>query len=152
MGQRTITYDDINGQSIATTTIRFSVDDDFLEIDLSDEHADDFTKALAPFVAAARSYSPATSARKPGMSKDERNAITEWAKTVGIDIAPRGRIASDIVARFKAAQEAEGHATVEQIEQAMEAAEKSTETPAEEPEKEPEAVTTSTASGRSRRK
>jgi hypothetical protein len=148
--QKTLVFDDMDGETIATTTIRFSIDDDFLEIDLSDGHADEFTKAMAPFVAAARTYSPATSARKPGMSKDERAAIVEWAATQGIEIAPRGRIASDIVEKFKAAQDAEDHATVEQIEKAIEAGEKSTETaPVEKPET-PAGEPTSTGRGRRR--
>jgi hypothetical protein len=146
--QRTITFDDLDGTTEATETIRFSIGDDFLEIDLSTEHADDFTKALAPYVAAARPYSPAKSVSKPSMSKEERQAIVEWAATQGIEVAPRGRISSDIVAKFKAAQDAEDHATVEQIEKAIEAGEESTKT---EPEEAPETPAAPT-SGRGRRR
>jgi hypothetical protein len=144
--QKTLVFDDMDGETIATTTIRFSIDDDFLEIDLSDGHADEFTKAMSPFVAAARTYSPATSARKPGMSKEERSSIVEWAATQGIEIAPRGRIASDIVDKFKAAQEEAGHATVEK---AMEAGEQSAETA---PDQEPETPAEPTSQPRSRRR
>ncbi len=157
--QKTITFDDLDGTTEATTTIRFSVDDDFMEIDLSDQNADKFTQAMAPFIAAARTYSPATSARKPGMSKEERQAITEWAATQGIEIAPRGRIASDIVEKFKAAQTANDHATVEQIEKAIEAGEKLTETPAKPEETpvegeggDPTSATEAPTTGRGRRK
>lgn len=52
--------DDIDG-SPATTTIEFSVGGKNYVIDLSDQHADEFNKALAPYIEHAR-HAPANRA------------------------------------------------------------------------------------------
>lgn len=143
--QRTITFDDLDGESIATETIRFSIGDDFMELDLSSEHADEFTAALAPFVKAARPYSPAKASTTRGqLNAAERQELMTWAADNGIEVSPRGRIASSVVEQWRAVKNApkpeEEHASVEAINAAIEAGEKLTEeTPASD---EPTSVTT----------
>lgn len=104
--KRTITFDDIDGESEATETIVFSIGDEQWEIDLSTEHADEFTKAVSPYVEAARPYSPAKAAPvKAALTKDERAQLITWAAANGVEVSPRGRVASEIVTRWKASLE-----------------------------------------------
>jgi hypothetical protein len=59
--------DDIDRRSEATTTVKFSVDDRRYELDLTDEHASEFSEAMKPYIRAARVKS--RPGRKPATSK-----------------------------------------------------------------------------------
>ena len=153
--QRTITFDDLDGTSEASETIRFSIGDEFLEIDLSTEHADQFTAALAPYIAVARPYSPAKATTTKGqLSAPERQELMAWAAENSIEVSPRGRIASSIVEQWRAAKNApqEEHASEEVLNAVIKAGEEATsaETPAEESPEIPEQPTSAPAKGRRR--
>ena len=110
--------DDIDG-SPATATIKFTFDGQNYIIDLSEQHADEFNKALAPYIEHARRARRApANKRKPRSSseaariKRQRNAqIRAWALENGVTVSKRGQLSQDIVAAYEtahAAQTSEG--------------------------------------------
>jgi|1186.fasta_scaffold171999_1 hypothetical protein len=94
-----------NGQ-----TVRFSLDKQDYEIDLTNEHADELREALARYVAVARktgSDRPAR-ARRTGPSRSSRSdvsptAVREWAKVNGVQVSARGRVPQRVIDQFRAA-------------------------------------------------
>jgi Lsr2 len=109
MARETVTrlVDDLDG-GVAHETVRFGLDGQQYEIDLSSKNAKKLRNELAIFVehgsrVSARGASPA---RRGGRSSpqvahpDQNRAIREWAVAKGYDIAPRGRIKQEIVDAF----------------------------------------------------
>ena len=105
MAQRTqvLYVDDIDG-SEAEGTVRFGFGGTDYEIDLNKEHADQFTEAVSPFIAAARKVS---SSRKPAKgartARHDLSDVRAWARNQGIKVSTRGRIPADVLARYHAA-------------------------------------------------
>jgi hypothetical protein len=122
--------DDINGAEITDDSgerINFSVRGVDYQIDLSAANVAKFEKALAPYLDAAtrvggrrartqKVTEPSTRAAKSGTSrgrgkragkgassKEQLAAIREWAQQNGYDVAARGRIKSEIVEAYHAA-------------------------------------------------
>lgn len=106
--------DDIDG-SPATTTIEFSVGGKNYSIDLSDQHADEFNKALAPYIEHAR-HAP-TNKRKARKSRSSSEAsrikrqksaqIRAWALEKGITVAKRGMLNQSVIDAYEAAHVAQ---------------------------------------------
>lgn len=105
--------DDIDG-SPATTTIEFTFDGKNYVIDLSEQHADEFNEALAPYIEHARRArrGPANK-RKPRSSseaariKRQKNAeIRAWALENGVTVSKRGQLGQDTIAAYEAAHAA----------------------------------------------
>jgi hypothetical protein len=99
--------DDIDG-SEAAGTVRFGLDGAHYEIDLSAAHAEELRTALSRYAAAARRAGgparPATrSGRKAAVNGINNTEIREWARTEGIEVKERGRIPSEVIAKFRAA-------------------------------------------------
>lgn len=98
--------DDLDG-SEAAETIKFGLDGYSYEIDLSNKNASKLRNALQVYVdhgtrvssrsAAARSTG---GRRAAGAERDQNKAIRAWAIRKGYDVAPRGRIRSDIVEAY----------------------------------------------------
>jgi hypothetical protein len=99
MVARQILYDDLDN-SEGASTVRFSVEDQAFEIDLSDTNAERLARALEPFVRVARPVG------KKSADNGESALIREWAARNGIELSPKGRIPSDIVTQYRAAQAA----------------------------------------------
>ena len=102
MAQRTqvLYVDDIDG-SEAVGTVRFGVDGTEYEIDLNKAHTDEFTKALGPFIAAARRVSASRRASRGSRSaRHDQSAVRAWARAQGIKVSDRGRIPADVLARY----------------------------------------------------
>lgn len=108
--------DDIDG-SPATTTIEFGVGGKNYIIDLSEQHADEFNKALAPYIEHARHAhrAPANKrkARKSRSSseaarvKRQKNAeIRAWALENDVSVSKRGQLGQDTIAAYEAAHAA----------------------------------------------
>ncbi|WP_092916177.1 histone-like nucleoid-structuring protein Lsr2 [Agrococcus baldri] len=100
--------DDFSGDSISDgegRTVRFAFDGAEYEIDLSNEHVEEFSNVLERYVRASRRVSGrrktggASAARNGGNS--ETAAIREWAESQGIKVASRGRISADIVEQYR---------------------------------------------------
>ena len=105
--------DDIDG-SPATTTIEFSVGGKNYIIDLSEQHADEFNKALAPYIEHARrarrgpaNKRKARSSSEAARIKRQRNAeIRTWALENGVTVSKRGQLGQDTIAAYEAARAA----------------------------------------------
>jgi hypothetical protein len=101
-----ILIDDIDGNE-ADETVRFGLDGVQYEIDLSEEHASELRSALAEYVGAAR-RSNSSKQQRPSAPSPSRNQeaaqIREWAKENGYNVSSRGRVNSEIVEAYRAAQ------------------------------------------------
>ncbi len=109
MAQRiqTLVIDDIDGGE-AEGTVRFGLDGAEYEIDLSAGNAEALRKALARYVEAARRAPgaprrPSRNGRRAGGNELNSTEVREWAKAQGIDVKDRGRVAADLIVKFKAA-------------------------------------------------
>ena len=104
----TLLTDDIDGGE-ADRTVEFGLDGVNYTIDLSEKNAGKLRKALDPFlnaatrvgrsnvVSPARRSSPASTGRA---SRDQNQAIREWANKNGFEVSERGRIPSHIVEAY----------------------------------------------------
>ena len=109
----TLLTDDLDG-SEADRTIEFSLDGVNYAIDLSDKNAGKLRKALEPYIAAGTRVGRAgVQRRSPGRgradgavmrsSRDQNQAIREWAASNGHELSSRGRIPASIVEEFNKA-------------------------------------------------
>jgi len=85
--------DDLDGGP-ADTTVAFGLDGGSYEIDLSARNAAALRDALAQYVGAARKVGRGGRGR-PGSAGDTAK-IREWAKSQGMAVSERGRVAADI--------------------------------------------------------
>jgi hypothetical protein len=96
--------DDLDG-SEAAETIKFSFDGKSYEIDLSKSNAKILRGALRPFTEHARS----SRRTRKGQGRTKKTGthdpaeVRAWAKAHRVKVAPRGRIAADVVERWRAA-------------------------------------------------
>jgi hypothetical protein len=102
--------DDLDG-SEAAETVTFGMDGVNYEIDLSTGNAERLRDALAPYVGGARKVG-GTRARRGGRAAGrpassapsvDTNSVREWARSNGYQVADRGRIRSDVIAAYHAA-------------------------------------------------
>jgi hypothetical protein len=102
--------DDFDGTE-AAETIRFGLDGKSYEIDLSKANANELRRTLRPYIDRSRvsrrsgAARGAKSAGRRGPSRRsegyDRAEVRAWAKANRIKVAPRGRIANDIVERWR---------------------------------------------------
>jgi hypothetical protein len=88
-----------------TETIRFSLDGAAYEIDLCAAHAAQLRDAFATYVGSARRAGRVSSGpgrRKVATGVDPA-AVRAWAKSNGIKVSERGRVAADVIERYTAA-------------------------------------------------
>ena len=101
--------DDIDG-SQAAETVRFAVDGQTYEIDLSVEHAQRLRQSLGEFIAAARRTGRGAGGSRPGRRpagqprEVEPSVVRAWAAENGVAVSPRGRVPQDVLAKYRAAQ------------------------------------------------
>jgi hypothetical protein len=105
--------DDLDGsQSKDISTVTFGLDGATYEIDLTEANADNLRKSLEEFAAHARrtggrlkrgtaSASPSGSATG---SREQAQAVREWARRNGYEVSNRGRIPVSLTEAFEAAQ------------------------------------------------
>ncbi len=101
-----ILIDDID-EGEADETVRFGLDGVQYEIDLSEKHASELRSALSEYVSAARRSGQGKPQRSsaPSPSRNQEAAqIREWAKENGYNVSSRGRVNSEIVEAYRAAQ------------------------------------------------
>lgn len=101
-----ILVDDIDGGE-ADETVRFGLDGAQYEIDLSQARASELRSALADYVGAARRSNQSKQQRSsapPASRNQEAAQIRAWAKENGHTVSSRGRVNSDIVEAYRAAQ------------------------------------------------
>jgi|SRR3954466_10789299 hypothetical protein len=103
----TLLTDDLDGGE-ADRTVEFGLDGVNYTIDLSEKNAGKLRKALDPFLNSAtrvgrtpaspvRRTAPASTGRA---SRDQNQAIREWANKNGYEVSERGRIPSHIVEAY----------------------------------------------------
>jgi hypothetical protein len=113
--QTTVRFiDDLDG-SEASGTFDFSLEGRNYQIDLSDENAAKLREALTPFIDAARKAGGRSGGRgrsqrqsalteKPARSsREETQAIREWARQNGHQVSDRGRIPKSVLEAYQAA-------------------------------------------------
>lgn len=103
--------DDFDGTE-AAETIAFSFDGKAYEIDLSKANASELRRIFKPYIEHARAVKAPTRRSRTlgsrgkkasgGRSVDQA-AVRAWAKAHRIKVAPRGRIANDVVERWRKA-------------------------------------------------
>ena len=110
---QTILIDDIDS-SEAQETVTFSLDGKDYEIDLTTAHATELRDSLAKFVDASRKIG--RNGQTAGAKRSGRKApvaadatpnpaeVREWAKSQGIEVSDRGRVANELVVKFQAAK------------------------------------------------
>ena len=116
MAQRTVVQltDDLDGKPILDgkgETIRFSLDRQDYEIDLTDKNAKALRAACAASVPPARRTAGGTRRGRgrsgrtgAGAARDyDPKAVRVWAESQGIQVSQRGRVPADLVAKFQAA-------------------------------------------------
>jgi hypothetical protein len=118
VAKKTLIVDDLTGEVGARTrTLRFDGTD--YEIDLTDASFAELRSLLKPYLRAARQVggqiAPGTRRGRPsGSSSDERTrrpaagptdaaVIRAWARSVGMPVTERGRVAPDVRAAWEAA-------------------------------------------------
>jgi hypothetical protein len=104
--------DDLDG-SKADRTVRFGYDGVSYEIDLNKKNATALSKALAPFIDAARKAPTgirrgAQPGRRPRSAaatsrRSDLAEVREWARTNGYDVSDRGRIPATVRQAYDAA-------------------------------------------------
>lgn len=103
--------DDIDGGDIdddKVNVIKFGWGGQDYSIDLRTENADAFREAIGPYLLAATKVTAGTkrkSARKSAgnSSSSETKLIREWATNNGYTVSGRGRIPTDILEAYRAA-------------------------------------------------
>ncbi|GAA1888532.1 histone-like nucleoid-structuring protein Lsr2 [Williamsia serinedens] len=105
--------DDIDGKVLEEfETVRWSLDGKQYEFDTSPKHAQQFRDSLTKYVEASRAVSgnrggrraaAATSGTGGTRSKEQTQAIRDWANSNGFEVSDRGRIPINVVEAFEAA-------------------------------------------------
>jgi hypothetical protein len=100
--------DDLDGTPLEEgegKQITFSIEGRAYEIDLSEENANKFYEALAPFVNVARpagSAAPRAGRRTTRASSDvDLAAVRRWARENGHTVSDRGRVPATIIDAYK---------------------------------------------------
>ena len=109
MARETFTrlVDDIDGGE-AHETVRFGLDGQSYEIDLSSKNANKLRTALGPYLESGNRLSGRSGAavgRRRGTGtaradREQNQAIRDWAIRKGFEVAPRGRIRQEIVDEY----------------------------------------------------
>jgi len=115
MAQKTVVQliDDLDGTSSnSIDTVTFGLDGVTYEIDLSEGNAGKLRDRLAEFIDSARRTggrakrstgpSASRSTNGSGRSREQTQAIREWARNNDWEISDRGRIPADIIEAFEA--------------------------------------------------
>lgn len=114
MAQKTVVtlIDDLDGTSSGSIqTVEFGLDGVTYEIDLNDGNAGKLRDHLEGFIGSARRTGGrvkrglATNGARPagsGRSREQTQAIREWAKRNNWEISDRGRIPAEIIEAFEA--------------------------------------------------
>lgn len=102
-----VVQDDLDGTEGATT-VKFGLDGRSYEIDLSEKNEKALRKALEKYLGAATQVAktPATGGRQKygtGPARRDTKHIREWLRGQGVEISDRGRIPTDLMQRYEAA-------------------------------------------------
>lgn len=90
--------DDIDG-SKADVTIKYSFEGSNYEIDLTDDHAEDFREHMQEWLDRSRRVGVASNSQRAANSKTGK--IREWARSQGIEVPTRGRLSEEILKAYE---------------------------------------------------
>lgn len=128
----TVVRDDLDNTLLADKTVQFSWDGVDFEIDLTNEHLDQFADDMTNWVTVARKVKRSQKRRTPAVPVNtdrqqvppipakedspsaERKRIRAWANANGHEVSPRGAIPQPIVDAYNAAngdRSPKGHAS-----------------------------------------
>ncbi|UGT62857.1 histone-like nucleoid-structuring protein Lsr2 [Nocardia asteroides] len=102
--------DDFDGKSTAEETVFFALDGAQFEMDLSTDNAKQLRAFFEQWTPHARKVGRAPKSKSVARSTDNREktqAIRDWARTNGVDVSSRGRIAAEVVDAYKQAVKGE---------------------------------------------
>jgi nucleoid-associated protein Lsr2 len=109
---RVLLLDDFDG-SKAAETVTFAIDGKAYEIDLSKSNANELRRTLDPYVDRARQSRASAAKRGRAASSTgratrrpegyDRTVVRAWANANRVKVSARGRIANDVVERWRAA-------------------------------------------------
>jgi Lsr2 len=109
--------DDLDGStSEDISTVSFGLDGATYEIDLTEANAQTLRSSLEQFVGAARrtggrlKRGTAPTPVRQSASREQTQAIREWARQQGYDLADRGRIPFNVIEAFDKAHATRGKA------------------------------------------
>jgi hypothetical protein len=95
--------DDLDGTA-ANQTVKFTLDGNSCEVDLSDANADELRSSLERFIAnARRTGGRKQSAIGMGTAGPSTNDIRAWARAQGMEVNLRGRVPESIGQQYLAA-------------------------------------------------
>ena len=95
------------------TTVRFAVDGQNYDVDLSPEAADGLRAVFRPYIDAGRRVDAITPRRRgdggvgrpgPRPARHDPAAIREWARAHGYQVSDRGRIPTRVLEAYRAAK------------------------------------------------
>lgn len=99
--------DDLDGTDLGETsnTISFAFDGTEYSIDLSDDNAEAFRQAVAPYIKSSHRVTGnrTRTARKATATSGNTRAIRDWARANGYDVSDRGRIPANVMQAYAAA-------------------------------------------------
>ena len=100
-----VVTDDLDGTPDAET-VAFSFNGQSYEIDLGQKNLARFQKSLQPFMEAGRKTArrKASTSARGGAARIDRAAVRAWAAQQGLKVSERGRISSEILSKYEAAQ------------------------------------------------
>ena len=101
--------DDFDSSLEAAERIYFTIRGQDFQIDLTEEHAQEFDEALEKYVNAATKLEPQTAIpitrgrrrqSSGGSGRDDIAQIRSWAEGQGMDVSARGRIKKEIIEAY----------------------------------------------------
>ncbi|MGV9834294.1 histone-like nucleoid-structuring protein Lsr2 [Nocardia niigatensis] len=96
--------DDFDGTSVAEETVRFGLDGNDYEIDLSILNASKLREAFEPWIAAGRKTPGIPQAKRttarPAADREQTATIRLWARENGHEVSSRGRIHTAVVEAY----------------------------------------------------
>lgn len=96
--------DDLTGED-AQETVRFGLDGNSYEIDLTTDNAAKLREALSIYTDKGRKAGRANGKpRTTGSQREEMQKIRKWARDNGHNPSSRGRLSSEIIDAYHAAQ------------------------------------------------
>jgi len=112
VAQKVVLIDDLDGTE-GSETLRYTVDGQEYEIDLSEKNAAKFRSALQSFIEKSRiveAPSPVmltptrrtTRRQTAGSGRADIAEVRAWAEAKGIQVAPRGRIKQEVYDQYDA--------------------------------------------------
>ncbi len=94
--------DDFDGSNNAGT-VRFGLDGDLYEVDLSVTNEEELRGFLSHYIQVGRRISTSGrpyTATNPGV---DPRAVRAWADASGVQVSPRGRLSAEVIDQFHAA-------------------------------------------------